>query len=109
MRNIALTTLIVLCGVFGLQNIQEVPVTFLLWQTSTYLALALLAALALGVLIGVLLLLPWALRQRRKAREVVQAISIPTPAATERGSVKPGPGDDKAAARAADARPDFDD
>ena len=77
MRSILLTILIVLGGVFGLQNVQEVPVTFLLWQTSTYLAVALVAALGLGVLIGVLLILPWGLRHRKQARSALAARPAP--------------------------------
>lgn len=69
MRNIALTILIVLAVVFGIQNMHPVDLVFLVWSIKTVTALAIVVALIIGILIGLLLSLPALLRSRGGARE----------------------------------------
>lgn len=68
MRNVVLTILIVLALVFGMQNTTVVTLNFVVWHVDAMVAIAIIVALALGVLIGILLLLPWGLRARRDAK-----------------------------------------
>ena len=49
--------------VFALGNTETVTVTFLSWQVTESLALILLVAVALGILIGVLLMVPGAVKR----------------------------------------------
>ncbi len=69
MRNIALTILIVLAVVFGIQNMHPVDLVFLVWSIKTVTALAIVVALIIGILIGLLLSLPALLRSRGVAKE----------------------------------------
>ncbi len=48
----------VLAVIFAVQNVEVVPISFLLWQTEGSLALVLLLALVIGVVIGLLVTLP---------------------------------------------------
>lgn len=68
MRSVLLTVLAVLGGVFAIQNVAQVPVTFVVWHTETYLAVAILGALLLGFLIGAIAVLPWGMRARKDAK-----------------------------------------
>jgi len=54
----------ILAVIFALQNTALVAVTFLVWKFEQSLALVLLLAVAAGVLVGLLTLLPANLRQR---------------------------------------------
>jgi len=68
MRSVLLTILTVLSGVFAVQNVAQVPITFIVWHTETYLAVAILAALLLGFLSGAVAVLPWGMRARKAAK-----------------------------------------
>lgn len=68
MRSVLLTILAVLSGIFAIQNVAQVPITFVVWHAETYLAVAILAALLLGFLIGALTVLPWGMRARKEAK-----------------------------------------
>ena len=68
MRSVLLTILAVLGGVLAIQNVAQVPVTFVVWHTETYLAVAILGALLLGFLIGAITVLPWGMRARKDAK-----------------------------------------
>ncbi|MFC2043001.1 lipopolysaccharide assembly LapA domain-containing protein [Chloroflexota bacterium] len=48
----------VMAVIFAVQNVEVVPISFLLWQTEGSLALVLLLALVIGVVIGLLVTLP---------------------------------------------------
>ena len=48
----------VLAVIFAVQNVDVVPISFLVWQTEGSLALVLLLALVIGVVIGLLVTLP---------------------------------------------------
>ncbi|MBX3680118.1 MAG: LapA family protein [Rhodocyclaceae bacterium] len=68
MRSVLLTILAVLGGVFAIQNVAPVPITFVVWHAETYLAVAILGALLLGFLIGAITVLPWGIRARKDAK-----------------------------------------
>ena len=53
----------VVAVIFALGNPTEVTVTFMNWQVTESLALVLLVAVALGILIGVLLMLPGTIKR----------------------------------------------
>lgn len=66
--------------VFALQNAAVITVTFFSWQLAIPLALALLSALALGIVAALLILLPNVIRDeiylaalKREKRELEQA------------------------------------
>lgn len=86
MRNVLLTVSVVLAAVFMLQNFHSIELSFVVWRIQTSVAMALLWAVALGGLIGVLAMLPWTLRTRREARQVRHqldaAAALPKPSST---------------------------
>lgn len=75
MRHVLLTVLAVLSGVFAIQNVAQVPITFVVWHIETYLAVAILAAMLLGFLIGALTVLSWGLRARKDARDAHKRVA----------------------------------
>lgn len=56
----------VLAVIFAVQNVEVVPISFLLWQTEGSLALVLLLALVIGVVIGLLVTLPTRIKYSRQ-------------------------------------------
>lgn len=80
MRNVLLTVSVVLAAVFALQNVHSVELSFIVWQIQTSVAMALLGALLLGAVIGVLSMLPTTLRARRAAHQARHAAHDPRPA-----------------------------
>jgi uncharacterized integral membrane protein len=56
----------VLTVIFAIQNVEVVPISFLLWQTEGSLALVLLLALVIGVVIGLLITLPTRIKFSRQ-------------------------------------------
>ena len=68
MRNVVLAVAIVLAGVFALQNMQPVSLTFVVWRLETTVSVAWLAAVMLGIVIGALTMLPSVWRARREVR-----------------------------------------
>jgi uncharacterized integral membrane protein len=56
----------VLAVIFAVQNVEVVPISFLLWQTEGSLALVLLLALVIGVVIGLLITLPTRIKFSRQ-------------------------------------------
>ncbi|KAA3653410.1 MAG: LapA family protein [Proteobacteria bacterium] len=85
MRNVLLTVSVVLAAVFMLQNFHSIELSFVVWHFQTTVAMALLWAVVLGGVIGVLAMLPWTLRTRREARHIRQqldaAAALPKPPA----------------------------
>ena len=78
--------LALLVTVFAVQNNATIDVSFLFWGVAGSLALVLMITLSLGILIGVLLMLPGAVRRRlevgelkRSVRTLEQQASRPTP------------------------------
>lgn len=69
MRNILLTLLVVLAAIFTMQNMQSVDLTFIVWSVKTFVALAIIIALVLGILIGALLVLPTVMRSKRATNQ----------------------------------------
>jgi putative membrane protein len=65
MRYSILITLLVVSVAFSVLNSTPVSVNFLLWRFDAPLAVAVMAALAFGLLAGALLMLPWGMRARR--------------------------------------------
>ncbi|OIQ99146.1 hypothetical protein GALL_188840 [mine drainage metagenome] len=72
MRNIILTALIVLAAVFAMQNMHPVELVFIVWSIQTVVALAIIVSLALGMLIGALLVLPAVMRNKRRVKQSVR-------------------------------------
>jgi uncharacterized integral membrane protein len=68
MRNIILTILVVLASIFTVQNMNPVELIFITWSVKTVSALAIIISLALGMLIGALLVLPAVLRNKRATK-----------------------------------------
>jgi len=56
----------VMAVIFAVQNVEVVPISFLLWQTEGSLALVLLLALVIGVVIGLLVTLPTRIKFSRQ-------------------------------------------
>ena len=56
----------VMAVIFAVQNVEVVPISFLLWQTEGSLALVLLLALVIGVVIGLLVTLPTRIKFSRE-------------------------------------------
>ena len=56
----------VMAVIFAVQNVEVVPISFLLWQTEGSLALVLLLALVIGVVIGLLVTLPTRIKYSRQ-------------------------------------------
>jgi len=56
----------VMAVIFAVQNVEVVPISFLLWQTEGSLALVLLLALVIGVVIGLLVSLPTRIKFSRQ-------------------------------------------
>jgi len=56
----------VLAVIFAVQNVDVVPISFLVWQTEGSLALVLLLALVIGVVIGLLVTLPTRIKFSRQ-------------------------------------------
>ena len=56
----------VMAVIFAVQNVEVVPISFLLWQTEGSLALVLLLALVIGVVIGLLVTLPTRVKFNRQ-------------------------------------------
>jgi putative membrane protein len=56
----------VMAVIFAVQNVEVVPISFLLWQTEGSLALVLLLALVIGVVIGLLITLPTRIKFSRQ-------------------------------------------
>lgn len=52
--------------IFALQNLPSVTVVFLIFQVKTSLALVLLTTFVLGILVGLLVLVPTTVRQKLK-------------------------------------------
>jgi uncharacterized integral membrane protein len=78
--------LALLVTVFAVQNNATIDVSFLFWGVAGSLALVLMITLSLGILIGVLLMLPGAVRRRlelgelrRSVRTLEQQVSRPAP------------------------------
>ena len=57
----------VMAVIFAVQNVEVVPISFLLWHTEGSLALALLLALVTGVVIGLLVTLPTRIKFSRES------------------------------------------
>jgi uncharacterized integral membrane protein len=66
--------LALLVTIFAVQNSVPILVTFLAWHVNGSLALVLMLTLALGVLIGILLMTPAAVRRRLQAGEMKRTI-----------------------------------
>ena len=66
----------VMADIFAVQNVEVVPISFLLWQTEGSLALVLLLALVIGVVIGLLVTLPTRIKFSRqlskRKKEIVE-------------------------------------
>jgi len=58
--------LALLVTVFAVQNNQDITIRFLLWSIEGSLALVLMITLSLGIVIGVLLMMPGSVRSRLK-------------------------------------------
>ena len=56
----------VMAVIFAVQNVEVVPISFLLWQTEGSLALVLLLALVIGVVIGLLITIPTRIKFSRQ-------------------------------------------
>jgi len=56
----------VMAVIFAVQNVEVVPISFLLWHTEGSLALVLLLALVIGVVIGLLVTLPTRIKFSRQ-------------------------------------------
>lgn len=63
-----------LVTIFAVQNIQPATVQFLFWSVSGSLALVLMVTLIIGILIGVLLMIPGSVRSRLKAGELQRSV-----------------------------------
>lgn len=63
-----------LVTIFAVQNIQPATVQFLFWSVSGSLALVLMVTLILGILIGVLLMIPGSVRNRLKVGELQRSV-----------------------------------
>lgn len=81
-----------LVTVFAVQNNAATAVRFLFWSVQGSFALVLMVTLIMGILIGVLLMLPGSLRQRlrvaelnRQLRELEQRPEPPAPSADASG------------------------
>jgi uncharacterized integral membrane protein len=66
--------LALLVTVFAVQNNAVIDVSFLFWGVAGSLALVLMITLTLGILIGVLLMLPGAVRRRLEAGELRRSV-----------------------------------
>jgi uncharacterized integral membrane protein len=66
--------LALLVTVFAVQNNANIDVSFLFWGVAGSLALVLMITLSLGILIGVLLMLPGAVRRRLELGELKRAV-----------------------------------
>jgi putative membrane protein len=69
----------VMAVIFAVQNVEVVPISFLLWQTEGSLALVLLLALVIGVVIGLLVTLPTRIkfsRQLSKRKKEIAGLEV---------------------------------
>ena len=66
--------LALLVTIFAVQNYQITQIHFLFWQIDGSLALVLMLTLILGILIGVLLMLPGSIRQRLEVAGLKRSI-----------------------------------
>jgi len=89
--------LALLVTVFAVQNNATIDVSFLFWGVAGSLALVLMITLSLGILIGVLLMLPGAVRRRlevgelrRSVRTLEQQSSRPLPTPMGSGPAETG-------------------
>ena len=65
----------VMAVIFAVQNVEVVPISFLLWQTEGSLALVLLLALVIGVVIGLLVTLPTRIKFSRQLSKRINEIA----------------------------------
>lgn len=82
--------LAILVTVFAIQNNAQIEVTFLFWKIDGSLALVLMTTLAIGIIIGILVYIPSAVRRRlqvgglkRQLRTLEQAEALKPQAAPE--------------------------
>jgi uncharacterized integral membrane protein len=66
--------LALLVTVFAVQNNANIDVSFLFWGVAGSLALVLMITLSLGILIGVLLMLPGTVRRRLEVGELKRTV-----------------------------------
>ena len=69
MRYPLLVILLVVSVTFSVLNATPVTVNLLLWRGEMLLAVAVMVAMAVGVLLGALLMLPWGVRSRRGMKQ----------------------------------------
>ncbi len=84
--------LALLVTIFAVQNYQVTPIQFLFWQVEGSLALVLMLTLILGILIGVLLMLPGSIRRRLEVAGLKRSLKdSQTVAQGPTGDDMPGP------------------
>lgn len=69
MRQTIIISLLVLAVAFSLLNVEPLTIELLFWRIDTLVAVAVIVALALGIVVGAVLMLPWGLRARRALGE----------------------------------------
>jgi uncharacterized integral membrane protein len=66
--------LALLVTVFAVQNNQPTPISFLFWSIEGSLALVLMITLVLGIVIGVLLMVPGSVRNRLQVGDLQRSV-----------------------------------
>jgi uncharacterized integral membrane protein len=69
MRQTIVISLLVLAVAFSLLNVEPLTIELLFWRVDTVVAVAVIVALAIGIVVGAVLMLPWGLRARRALAE----------------------------------------
>lgn len=65
MRQTIVISLLVLAVAFSLLNVEPLTIELLFWRVQTLVAVAVIVALAIGIVVGAVLMLPWGMRTRR--------------------------------------------
>lgn len=78
-----------LVTIFAVQNNAATSVKFLFWSVQGSFALVLMVTLIVGILVGVLLMLPGSVRNRLRAAEMKRSLRV----AEERRSLEPSQGE----------------
>lgn len=69
MRQTIVISLLLLAVAFSLLNVEPLTINFFLWRIETLVAIAVIGALAIGLVVGALLMLPWGLREHRALKQ----------------------------------------